>query len=594
MRAVLLSWIGVLLMFTLLVLFFTKRNVDNEETRIYKSLLVYSTIFNIVGILTFLVAKLTNNLAAIAIYQKVYLSFMIIINFYAVKYCIVLITTKEKAKKINQLLFYVTVISIIGVILTPLTAIFYDDVLDGTGLSYDIAIYYTVASLLFFLIETIYMIITKKFVIKIVPFITLTVLYIVGLVLRNIYPELTFEGFFYAYILLVMYHTIENPDLKMLEEYTKNKELTENSIEDRSNLLFKISEDVKTPIRKIKEYSDSILNTNNLKVKDDIALDISNESTNLLNNVNEVLNISYLDKKNIKVFDTSYNIYNLYSELIYIIKGKINDNIDFKYSISDSIPDKLNGDSSKLKQIIVSLLLDNIKKKSKGIIDLDINAIVKYDICRLVITMRSSINKMSLIDINNVLSSNVEIDEEKVKEFESMNIDILLVKKIIDVLDGTLLIYTDDKCTTFKVIINQMVLNDNIDRELESISKKLSNKKKVLLVDDDYKKLNKISIALKESNYNVVSVMFADEIIKKLTLDKTFDLLLIDDEMKNGNAVDYIQKIDDLKLNNLKKIIMLEKDKESIKDYYLKDYPFDDYLLKEDLNEEIKRINNKY
>lgn len=590
MRAVLLSWVGLLLLFTLLILFFTKKNVDNEETRIYKNLLLYSTAFSIVGLLTFFVAKLTNNLEAIAVYQKVYLSLMVIINYYAVKYCIVLITEKEHAKKIIKVVNFLTILVVIGVIATPLTAIFYEDVLDGKGLSYDIAIYYIVLSLAFFLIISLYMLFTKKFVIKIVPFITLTVLYIGGLILRNSYPELTFEAFFYGYILLIMYHTIENPDLKMLDEYIKNKELTQSMIEDKSNLLFKISEDVKTPIRNIKTYSENILNTNNVKDKNEYATSISNESINLLNNVNEVLNISYLDKKNVRVFDTAYDFYNLYSELIYIIKSKINPDVDFKYSISDSIPEKLSGDASKIKQIIISLLLNNIKTKSKGIIDLDIYGIVKYDVCRLVISIRSTINKLSLPEINNILSSNIEVDEDVAKAFDSIEVDVTLIKKLIDILDGTLLISSEDNCTTFKVIINQLVVKENTTKELDSISKKLSNKNRIMVIDDDYKILNKISNELKNNNYDVVSFMSPDEAFNKLSTDKRFDIILIDDEMNGKNAAQYINKIDKLQIKKLKKIVMLEKDKESIKDYYLKDYPFDDYLLKEELKEEIKRI----
>ncbi len=76
--------------------------------------------------------------------------------------------------------------------------------------------------------------------------------------------------------------------------------------------------------------------------------------------------------------------------------------------------------------------------------------------------------------------------------------------------------------------------------------------------------------------------------------NEKFDMVLIDDEMKDFNAVDIMNKLDISKARNLKIIVMLNKDKEIIKDKYLNDYLFSDYLLKDNLTMEIDRLNDKY
>ena len=88
--------------------------------------------------------------------------------------------------------------------------------------------------------------------------------------------------------------------------------------------------------------------------------------------------------------------------------------------------------------------------------------------------------------------------------------------------------------------------------------------------------------------------MYGDDAIKKLSGEEKFDILLIDDEMIGSSAVTLIKKIDELKLNNLVKIIMLNKDKEFIKQNYIDNYSFADFLLKNDYKKEIKRIKETY
>ena len=76
---------------------------------------------------------------------------------------------------------------------------------------------------------TLFLLFKKNNIIKITPFLTLILLYLIGFVLRNIYHELIFEGFFYAYILLIMYHTIENPDVKIINQLNLAKTQAEKA-----------------------------------------------------------------------------------------------------------------------------------------------------------------------------------------------------------------------------------------------------------------------------------------------------------------------------------------------------------------------------
>ena len=430
---------------------------------------------------------------------------------------------------------------------------------------------------------------SKISLLKFTPYYLLLFLGVINVIITYFFPATFLIGFIFFLSVLVMYFTIENPDLKLLNEYTQNKELLESNIESKINMLFKVSEDVKSPLKNIKKNAINILNVNKKIEKDDYAKKIYNESNNVLNDINEVFNVSSIDNSKVKIVDTTFNIYNLYDEIIYIIKNKVNENTNFKYSITDTIPRLLYGDNVRIKQIIVALLLNSISDK-EGIIDLDIYEIVKYDICRLVIIVQSSYIKLDLNEINNILSSNVEISND----LEKYDISLKDVKKLIDVIGGTLLINDNDGIMNFKIIINEKIKTKKDADNLDLIANKLTNKKRVLLASDDYLELSTFTNILKNNNFTVDTVMYYKDITSKLNGKNKYDLLIIDDEMNDESAISIIKEINKLKINHIIKIVLLDNDKELIKKHYLKDNIFDDYIFKSNFKEDLKKVTTKY
>ena len=87
MAAVILPIVGLLIIVSLFIIFNSKKHIINVETKIYSKMLIYNIIFIVIGILTFIIAKITNNLNYIEILQKIYMIFLIILNYLSIDYC---------------------------------------------------------------------------------------------------------------------------------------------------------------------------------------------------------------------------------------------------------------------------------------------------------------------------------------------------------------------------------------------------------------------------------------------------------------------------------------------------------------------------
>ena len=70
MEAVILPIIAMLIDITLIILFFSKKHIKNSETKIYSTMLLLTLIIILIGLITFIIAKLTGNLSLIEIFQK--------------------------------------------------------------------------------------------------------------------------------------------------------------------------------------------------------------------------------------------------------------------------------------------------------------------------------------------------------------------------------------------------------------------------------------------------------------------------------------------------------------------------------------------
>ena len=273
-----------------------------------------------------------------------------------------------------------------------------------------------------------------------------------------------------------------------------------------------------------------------------------------------------------KAKDKKYDIKKLLNEIYLREKKKIN-NIRFDFNISENIPEYLYGDSIRLKNILMCILDKSIERTNNGFIEVNVNSINKYDICRLIITIEDSSLPLSLEEINNILDNDKEIDEN--------NITIYDINKLINMMNGNLMIKSEEG-NEFLLSIDSKILNPKTEE--------ITNDTDILFISNNNKLLKNLEILFNEYTSN--SVLNGIDAIDLIRAGENYNLILIDDVMKPISGLETLKKLRSLDIN-IPCIIMLDKDKEHIKNHYIKD-GFMDYILKDDLKNEINRITNKY
>lgn len=589
-----LNGYALIILIVLSIVFFSKKRLHQVEDNTYGQLLVVSIMTILFGLLLGIIIDsdiyLKNIL--IIVFNKIYLIGLIlsvsIFAFYT--YCISRFKDKN-FKTVNRLYRLSFVINVIMVLILPLE-VNEDSLTLGPAMYYTYAVFGIIYTILIVLVLLDFKRIRNK---KYIPIIALIIEGIMMVIIQVFMPSLN-------YIInpstvvtcLIMYFTIENPDVQMVAELYKNKKLVEKSNQDTSNFLFRMTQDIKKPVKDIIEISEKIQGYDDVEEVKKGVKHINNTGVELDYLINDALDVSSMTTKRLKIFDSRYNPANLFKELKYRYEKMTVDGVEFNYSISNTIPNYLYGDSIKLKQAIGSILTNAINHTTSGEIDLDVSGIVKYGVCRLIITISDTGPGMSIEQVNNILSLNSEeLSNIDLRNREGDILNLKEVKKLVALLGGNLMVKSDENVgTTVNVVLEQKIVESKeteISKKLESYEQSLYRNKRVMVVDDDAKELAKVTNFLENHDAEVSGSLFGRDIIEKIASNIKYDLIILDDETSTYSALDVLKELKKNKKFHTPVVVMIDDNKEFIKLHYLQD-GFAECIMKSKLESEIDRI----
>lgn len=428
------------------------------------------------------------------------------------------------------------------------------------------------------------------------PLIVLIGLLLLAVVIRNLNPGIILINSTFAFITVFMYHTIENPDFKIIAELNRNKYIIEKNIQGTSNFMFNLTSEARKYITDIYRISNDALKINEKDYYKKSFNEVLKATKTVESRVNNLIDISAIDIKNIKISNNKYDVKQMIEEIKLQFQNKISKNINFVVNVSQSIPELVYGDKIRLKQVLSSLLNNAINNTNAGFISIEVNDIIKYDVCRLIISIEDSGKGLDLEKVNDILGYNV--DNETVQEINADDLDLNLkmIKKVVKMLGGSFLLTSEEnKGTKVTISLDQKIASEtdaSLESQLEDY-RTLLGLKKILIVDDDLKELTTLENYCNELNIDNICTMYGNDVLDRIRTGQKFNLIIIDDAMNKMNALDILKA---LKANeNFKTpvVIMLEEKKLSISKHYLAD-GFSDYIDKTKLDVEIKRIIDKY
>ena len=406
-------------------------------------------------------------------------------------------------------------------------------------------------------------------------------------------PGLLLATAVHSFITFIMYFTIENPDVKMIEEYHKAKEIADNANEDKTMFLYNMTNDIRAITKDINnDANNAILELDSKKIDKDYMSEclrgIKENTARFTTMTNEILDVSSIDSANIKIYDEKYNIKLLLRRLVTLYSDKCKEkNLTFRSDIDSTLPEYLYGDSLGLKNVLTSILDNSVKYTSNGYVELNVSTIIKNNIVRLIITIEDSGIGISPDKLDTIFYKNrEEIDGSNIKN------NLYTAKKLITLMGGTIIASSNyNEGTTMKIVLDQKL--GELDNEKLTKYENTYDKKRILLVDDNISTNKIISKLLKDTNIELDYVGLGKEALDKIRSKEKYDLILLDEVMDPLDGKTIMKKFKDIRNFNTTVILLTRNNEYEYNEEYLK-YGFSGYLLKPINKDKLFEIIDKY
>ena len=583
-------FVGLIFITILLTTYFSKQVQNSKENLLFKRLIILNMIGFLVEISLQIIVRCGGIDSKVAtIFSYLYLMYIVAWLTYFALYTFIISFDKKnkdsyerKIQTLKKIFLIAMFISFIILFFLPIKKYYNGSEMYTYGLGID---YIFAISGFHFILWILVLVLNLKKIKdkKYFPIFLIILLLTINIILQKYNPSILIATMIHTLVCYTMYFTIENPDMKMVEQLEIAKKAADRANSAKTDFLSSMSHEIRTPLNAIVGFSDCISEAKDLDEAKENAKDIVNASTTLLEIVNGILDISKIEAGKLEIVNSTYNAKELFEGLAKLIKPKMDEKaLDFSYYIAPDLPPVLYGDYASIKKVVTNLLSNASKYTDKGFVKYEVNCIRSTDACKLIITVEDSGRGIKKESVDKLFTKFQRVEEDKNTTIEGTGLGLAITKQLVELMGGKIIVHTIyGEGSKFTVVINQKIEKAVVREKVNTVNDNLDlSNTKILIVDDNNLNL-KVATKLLEryKANNVECVESGFECLDKVKEGNKYDVILLDDMMPKMSGIETLNKLKEIDGFNIPVVALTANAITGMREKYLNS-GFDDYLAK--------------
>jgi two-component system sensor histidine kinase BarA len=295
-----------------------------------------------------------------------------------------------------------------------------------------------------------------------------------------------------------------------------------NASNVKSQFLANMSHEIRTPLNAILGFSKELYSSDLSPEKQEQVNIINAAADNLLSIVNDVLDFSKIEAGKLRINNHPFSPTQMIEDLVGVMaKSAHLKNLEFNYDLSP-LPEKLIGDSYRIKQILNNLLGNALKFTDHGHIGLAVKGVfLEHGIYELVFNIEDTGIGISREDRRKLFTAFSQVDDALSRSYQGTGLGLVICQELVKLMRGDLdLQSSPGQGSVFTVTLRTNLLNTKLALRKDSEWK---GKNIVYFDPEPYSRYSAVKL-MKSLGANVTGVESLD-FFRKLRAD--YDMVFV-------------------------------------------------------------------
>jgi signal transduction histidine kinase len=357
-----------------------------------------------------------------------------------------------------------------------------------------------------------------------------------------------------AYLNLIQrdqaYRALRESQMQLLDSNTAlislNQKL-EEATQAKSQFLANMSHEIRNPMNGIIGMTTLLIETELTNEQHDFVETIRSSAEALLAIINDILDFSKIESGHMKLEDHPFELNVCIEEVLDLLGPKAAEkNLDLAYIVQDSVPLRLSGDVTRLRQILINLIGNAVKFTERGEVVVTVGkdgpAVPSQSgAMALHFAVRDTGIGIAKNKQDRLFKSFSQVDGSTTRQYGGTGLGLVISKRIAELMGGRMWMESQEgKGSTFHFAIQVRPVDISVAKQ--AVTSKLSGKK-VLIVEPGATNSQIVSHFTESLGMVPSTATSSAEAFARFQANETYDLAILDQQLPGMDGLKLAEEI---------------------------------------------------